>query len=72
MIIAVIGGHADIGESRIGQETIEFGQAPVLQPEPLQFGGNQAAVAPLLVPQKAGRLVGRPVIAGRPGRGRSA
>ena len=53
MIISVIGGHADVGESRIDQEALEFGQAPVLQPEPLQLGGDQAAVPPLLVPQEA-------------------
>src|SRR6185312_13112923 len=64
MIIPVIGGHADVGESRVDQEALEFGQAPVLQLEPLQLGGDQAAVAPLLVPQEAGRLVGHRVVNG--------
>src|SRR5690348_688760 len=62
MIIPVIGGHADAGESRVDQEALEFGQAPVLQPEPLQLGGDQAAVAPLPVPQEAGRLVDHRVV----------
>src|SRR6185437_2066641 len=64
MILSVIGGHADVGESGVGQEALEFGQAPVLQPEPLQLGGDQATVAPLLVPQEAGRLVGHRVVDG--------
>ena len=35
-----------------------------MQPELLQLGCDQAAVAPLLVPQEAGRLVGHRVVDG--------
>ena len=40
----------------------ELGQRPLLQPEQLQFGGDEPAILPFLVPAEPGDLPRRPIM----------